>query len=456
MIRLRNWKWVAGISLLLIYIGLMAILLVFNAQSSTTTLAILPTAEPTLDNQQLIIQTRNRGRWMQTLYHIEQSALKTGWTSELNRQAGDVWWNMGDISRAIPYWSAALESIEDVDLLRTVANSYINLGQWTQARITLERLLDIKPDDEWSNYQMGLILAPFNPVKSKLYLASVRVDSPFGQVKTVIENVLNVKPEDPLISMRLGLALVGERLWNYAELAFQHASDTAYPYPEAMAYLAWVKSRQGKDGTAWIDSATRLAPDNAQVWYMRGLHFRARADYVESLSAIAQSVRLSPNNAGLYAELGTGYRLIGEVEQAEYWLDFAVSVSANTPEYQEILKNFYEETAYTSPSKILESLGLSTQGTDDPDLLSAYGWALHSTGESDAGLEQIERALEIDPINPRALFDKARIFIDTDRRAEAIPILQRVATTYTPYGTQAQALLAELSNPATPTPDVGE
>lgn len=444
MAMFRNWKWVAGFILLLVYLSVILVVFIANALTGSTPIATYPTAQPTPNNQTLVIQSGNRNRWMQTLYHIEQQALLTGWTPDLYRQAGDGWWNMGDISRAIPYWSGALESIDDVDLLRTVANSYINLGQWTQARQTLDQLLDIKPNDEWSNYQMGMILAPFNPIKSKLFFDSVSLDSPYNQIVAITQNELSIEPQDPLISIRVGLTFISLKQWAYAELAFQHASDVSYPNPQALAYLGWVKSRQGKDGSSWIEQATRLAPEDPEIWYLRGLHFRARADYVQSLDALAQSVRLAPNNAGLYAELGTAFRLIGDLEQAEYWLDYAVSASANTPEYQQILENFYVETAYVSPSDIIDSLITPASKSDNPDLLSAYGWALHSTGESEAGLAQVERALNIDANNNRALFDKARILLETDRQDEAIPLLERIAQTYTPFGTDAQALLDSL------------
>jgi tetratricopeptide (TPR) repeat protein len=441
----RNWKWVTGFVLLLVYLGIIIIVFIANAITGSTALVAYPTAAPTPDGQTLIIQSRNEHRWMQTLYHIEKQALSTGWTPDLYRQAGDIWWNMDDTSRAIPYWSSALESIDDVDLLRTVANVYINLGQWTEVRQTLDQLLALKPNDEWSNYQMGLILAPFNPIKSKLFFDAVPSDSPFRQVIVIIRNELSTQPEDPLISFRVGLALISLDQWAYAELAFQQASDVSFPNPQALAYLGWVKSRQGKDGNLWIDQATQLAPENPEVWYIRGLHFRAQADYVQSLDAIAQSVRLAPNNAGLYAELGTAFRLIGDLEQAEYWLDFAVSASANTPEHQQILENFYVETAYVSPNEIIDSLESPATTSDNPDLIAAYGWALHTTGDSEAGLAQIERALEIDSINNRALFDKARILLETDRQAEAIPILERIAQTYTPFGADAQVLLATIA-----------
>lgn len=441
----RKWKWVAGGLLLLVYVGLMGLFLLANSATHQTPLAAYPTAQPTPDHQTLIVQSRNQNRWMQTLYHIETQALASGWTPDLYRQAGDVWWEMGDISRAIPYWSGALESINDVDLLRTVANSYINLGEWTLARQTLEKLLKLKPDDEWSNYQMGMILAAFNPIKSKLFFDAVPLESPFSQTVVAVRNELSTDPSDPLISFRVGLTLVNLKQWDYAELAFEHASDISYPNPQALAYLGWVKSRQGKDGSPWVDLATSLAPEDPEVWYLRGLHFRAIADYVESLDAISQSVLLAPNNAGLYAELGTAFGLVGNVEQAEYWLDYAVDASANTPEYQQILENFYIETAYVSPAKIIDSLATSALDSNNPDLLAAYGWALHSSGNSDDGLEQIDRALELDPNNPRALLDKARILLETERQAEAVPILEHVAQTYTPFGQEAQALLAQLA-----------
>jgi len=440
----RNWKWVAGFILLLSYIGIILVVFVMNVLTTSAPVTVYPTAEPTPNPTTLITHTRNQNRWMQSLFHIEQVALQTGWTPELYRQAGDAWWNIGDITRAIPYWTSALESIEDVDLLRTVANSYINLGEWTQARQTIDKLLDLKPYDEWGNYQMGMILAPFNPVKSRLFFDAVSLDSPYTPQVVAIKNELGQDTDDPLISFRVGLTLVNLGIWDYAELAFQHASDISYPNPQALAYLGWVKSRQGKDGSSWIEQATQLAPQDPEVWYLRSLHFRAKADYIESLDAIAQSVRLAPENSGLYAELGTAFRLIGDLEQAEYWLDYAVATSANTPEYQQILENFYIETAYVSPSSVLESLAEEARNSDNPDLISAYGWALHITDNSNAGLEQADIALELDPTNPRALLDKAKILIDTDRSVEAIPLLERVAQTYTPFGTEAGQILDSL------------
>ena len=292
-----------------------------------------------------------------------------------------------------------------------------------------------------------MILAPFNPIKSKLFLDNVPLDSPFSQIVVAVKNELSTEPQDPLISFRVGQTLINLKQWAYAELAFQNAADISYPNPQALAYLGWVKSRQGKDGSSWIEQATTLAPQDPEVWYLRGLHFRARADYIQSLDAIAQSVRLAPNNAGLYAELGTAFRLVGDLEQAEYWLDYAVSASTDTPEYQQILENFYVETAYVSPSNIVDSLASSANNSDNADLLSAYGWALHATGDSEAGLTQVERALDIAPNNNRALLDKAKILLETGRQAEAVPLLERVAQTYTPYGTDAQALLDSLAQP---------
>ncbi len=440
----RNWKWVVGFILLLGYLGIMLAVFTANVLSTTAPLVTYPTAEPTSNPANLIIHTRNQNRWMQVLYHIEQDALNMGWTPELYRQAGDAWWNMGDISRAIPYWTSALETIDDVDLLRTVANSYINLGEWTQARQTIDQLLDLKPDDEWSNYQMGMILAPFNPIKSRLFFDAIPLESPFTPQVIAIKNELSQEPDDPLISFRIGLTLVNFGLWDYAELAFQHASDIAYPNPQALAYLGWVKSSQGKDGSSWIDQATQLDPQNPEIWYLRGLHFRAQADYIQSLDAIAQSVRLAPENAALYADLGTAFRLIGNLEQAEFWLNYAVSTSANTPEYQQILENFYIETAYVSPSNVIDSLADISRTSDNPDLISAYGWTLHSTGDSQGALEQVDIALEIDNNNLRALLDKAKILIETDRRPEAIPLLERIAQTYTPFGTEATEILEGL------------
>ena len=53
----------------------------------------------------------------------------------------------------------------------------------------------------------------------------------------------------------------------------------------------------------------------------------------------------------------------------------------------------------------------------------------------------VEQALIIDPDNARALFDKARILLETNRVEQALPILQQIADGNSVFSGPAQGLL---------------
>ena len=150
-------------------------------------------------------------------------------------------------------------------------------------------------------------------------------------------------PTDPT---RAGIALADVKLWAYAELAFSQATGD----PLALAYGGWVRDQQGKSGAHWIDAAVALAPDSAQVRLLQGLHLRLNYDYAGSLDAIIQATALDPENAALYAELGTAYQLSGDLTTAEHWLKYAVSLDDRL---QPQLDAFY-----AGEMTLLDNLGL--------------------------------------------------------------------------------------------------
>src|SRR5262249_45727588 len=115
----------------------------------------------------------------------------------------------------------------------------------------------------------------------------------------------------------------------------------AAPFPEALAYMGLAKDRQGKDGSVQVTEALTLAPQNAQVLYLSGLHLRSAFDYTDSLDAFQQAVAASPTNPAYAAELSTAFRLIGDLGSDEQWLKTAVQLSNNDPRFQALLDDFY-------------------------------------------------------------------------------------------------------------------
>ncbi len=283
-------------------------------------------------------------RPMQALYQIESQASQSGWTTELATTAGDIWEGLGDLSRAAAYWEVAVRiQSPDFAVVRHLAQANLELGHWSQAVINLSRLVDMT-DDNWAHFQLGVLQSVYDGPSALGHFELAARDPQFQAVTNQLLPLMT-EPSDIARAMRTGIVLAGETYWPAAEYVFQYAAALTPILPEALAYTALARDQQGKDGHSQIEQAITLAPDNAQVRYLQGLHFQLVGDGIASLSALQQAVKLAPLNPAFAAELATTYNRVGDAANAEYWFKAAVTLSNNDVRFQTLLDAFYSQTS---------------------------------------------------------------------------------------------------------------
>jgi tetratricopeptide (TPR) repeat protein len=297
---------------------------------------------PIISSQQLIDDNLAQNRLMQALYQVEAAAVSSGWTAELARTAGNMWEQMGDLSQAVPYWEMSSRlNTADAALMSHLAEAYLVLQRWPEGADTLQRLLVVTPDDNWAHYTLGLLEAAFDPRDAKIHLRLAARNLSYRSVAYDLDASLSNTPVDSTMAMAAGFVLAQHELWPYAELAFKQAADLGAPFPEALAYTALARDKQGKDGQDAMNQALTFAPDNPQVLYLQGLHLRTCGDDLGSLSALLSAATLDSINPAYAAEVGAAYQLVDQLGEAETWLKTALSLSDNDPRFQALLDDFY-------------------------------------------------------------------------------------------------------------------
>ncbi len=325
-------------------------------------------ANPSIPSEQLIDTLRRTGRPVQALYAMEADALTVGWTPEAFRLVGDLWREIGDHYTAAAYWErAALTLTDDLPLMRDLAQIYLDLGEYGSAADALTRLLALEPelnDQNWAAYHLGLIRAAVSPPPLEILELALREPAYAPIVAPVLQVLTDETPETSR-ALDVGIALVSSEQWAYAELAFEQAvADSDYA-ALALAYTGWVRDMQGKDGGSEIRRAILLAPDDARVRFVYGLHLRAAADNAGSLLAFEQAVALDPTNPAAYAELARAYAIIGDRSTAQYWFETALALSNNDPRYQALLDQFYAQEANLRASIGLDAAESTPEATPE-------------------------------------------------------------------------------------------
>jgi Flp pilus assembly protein TadD len=405
---------------------------------------VFPTSTPEIYNiDDAIVSARGSGRVMQAIYLADAQLRRSGPNVARLRQLGDLWQQAGDVTRALPYWAAASDAApRDATIARALATAYVGLSRWSEAVAALNRLLQLAPDDRWAYLQLGLIQAPLDPKAAEKNLRAANLEPAYRATTLALLRTLDQYSSDPLVSMRVGLTLVDLAEWPYAELAFRHAATVAAPFPQALAYESLARDSQGKDGADAIAQAVALDPTNAQVLYLQGLHQRHVGDTSASLDTLSQAAVLDPANPAIAAELGNGYRAVNDLQHAEYWLKQAVLISSNNPKFQQMLALFYADEAPNLTGEGIQALEGAADKSTDPEVMSAYGWALYSLGRQDEGRAKIEDALKAAPDDPRVLYDKARVLLGDNQTADALALLNRVAKSDSPLAADARSLIA--------------
>lgn len=390
---------------------------------------------------------------VQALAQIEAEVRQVGWTDDLHTQAGALYDRMGNSAAAAAAWEQVANA--DAAVTRRLADAYLTLEAWPDAVDALRQLLDFEPQDSWAHYQLGLILAAVDPYAAQEHLTAALNVPAYAATGSRLLATLHDHAGEPLVSMEVALTLFEARHWSHAAVAFEQAALLRDPYPEALAYLGLTRSRQGKAGAEYLAAAADSAPDNAYVWYANGIYLRDQRQFDASLDALARAVDAAPDNPYFMAEMSMAYRLLGDVQAAEYWLRTAVNTSGNAPEFQQMLVLFYAEEGYTLNDEGLRLLSEASQSLpDDPDVRASHGWALYTTGRTDAALDEIRAALALDETNARALYYRGRIALEEGDLALAQSSLEHVAASISPYAVEALAYLQQIEQLAHTAPEI--
>lgn len=287
-----------------------------------------------------ITQGRSLGTYHTLIYQIEAEAAREGWTPERHAEAAQLWLSLGDVRRARPHLEGAAAS-DNPDALRDLIDVSIQFNQPQEALAQLERLLMVASTDRRALYQSALLLLPFDPLRAQQRLQQVTLDVQYGDSARTILTMMRQTPPDELWSARVGALLASEELWPYAEWAFVYAAQNL-PSAEAWAYAGLMRDAQGGHGGLYFDKALTQQAGSPQVQMALGIHRRQHGDEEGALLALQFALTLDPLNPAIHAELGTTYQVLGDVAQADKWLQSAYTLSGGSSTYDQALTDFRE------------------------------------------------------------------------------------------------------------------
>ena len=375
-------------------------------QQYAAVLCHVPDAPPIYER--LVRLALEQREFEQARVYLYTLADQDGWTAARQRDLATILTAQGqDVPAAALQYALLDQAEQDPLALRDLAWQQISNLNWTQAETTLAHLLTLQPDHAEATLWLGLLLAPQESDLAAYYLGRVPADSAWFDPAETISKALRAYQLYTLTDAHtyLGIQLVGLGLWPFAEQTLQAALTANAINPTALGYLGFVRDQQGRDGLDDIEAALAMSPNDAQLYYFLGLHWRGLALHDDAYTAFMRAYELDETNPAYAAELGTTRWNERELEDAARWFARAVELAPIDPQWYVLQARFYADSGYllstTGFAKIEEAVQLVPH---DPDAHASLGWAYYQLDELDLAYEALSQALTLDSAHPRSRY----------------------------------------------------
>jgi tetratricopeptide (TPR) repeat protein len=338
------------------------------------------------------------------LYALAEIA---GWNETREKQLAVVLEKNGEHSQAVALLQETADEMADPATLRLLAQQQIARMDWSQAEATLARWLVLQADATEAAYWLGLLLAPQAPDLAAEYLWRASSDPKLSSAADAVRAALRVYESYSLTDAHtyVGTVLVGLQEWPFAEQALQYALDVNSLNPRALAYLGYVRDKQGRDGMSEIEKALAMSPNDPEIHYLLGMHWRLLSDHESAFDAFHTAFWLSPDNPALAAEVATTLQNLGDYERAEDWFRLAVDLAPIDGRWYVLLAAFYADTGVNLETAGFLAIEEAAQLVpDDPDVHASLGWAYYRLGDVDRAYEELSYAVTLDPSHIRSRY----------------------------------------------------
>ncbi|HEY9843924.1 MAG: tetratricopeptide repeat protein [Candidatus Sericytochromatia bacterium] len=265
-------------------------------------------------------------------------------------------------------------------------------GQWQEAAILFQRVLEQEPDQADALYGLSLVYSRTGRLLPALQLL------------------------DDLIRLRPGLA------------------DAHHQQGIVLHRLGEVDR-----AVAAYQRALALQPALADAYNHLGNAFQDLALPERALAAYAEALRLDPNHAGAYNNQGNTYRKLGHSQAAREAFEQALRLMPGNPNIHNNLGSLYQQLGQLQAAEAAYRRALALQPGHLEALLNAGNLALDL--HPDQAWDYFQRALALWPDTARVQHAAARALMQLQSYAEALGIYQRLTRLY-PDDAEAWAQLA--------------
>ena len=170
---------------------------------------------------------------------------------------------------------------------------------------------------------------------------------------------------------------------------------------------------------------TNAAQERVRIYNADGVALFAKGDYGDARDSFKAALALKPNDTALLYNVGQCYDRMGNAAKAELYYNQCLQVAPYHADCRHAL-----DTLLVNTGRQAEAANrIADWVAREPKRAAAYAedaWLLHHNGDLPQAQARLQKALELDPHDPRALTEMALVYEDLHRPDRAVALYQRI------------------------------
>lgn len=274
------------------------------------------------------------------------------------------------------------------------AGLYHDAGQDQKSRELVLKLFD---DPEVAVTSKVVMLGTYNAAISQGKGKKIKDDDLENFTQTLFKKLETNYPTDADVHLVGGDLFMLLEKTELASNEYRKAVRTGANSFEAWQNLLFLETNSGMADSVIVhaDEALELFPNQAMIYYFKGLAYSKKKNYREVARSLEQAKKLSAGNSNLldeiYGLLGDAYNGAKDYEKSDQAYDNALAVNPNN-EY--VLNNYSYFLAIrkTNLEKAEKMASLLTKNhPDNLSYIDTYAWVLYQEGKYKEAKKTIER-----------------------------------------------------------------
>lgn len=246
------------------------------------------------------------------------------------------------------------------------------------------------------------------------------------QALRAFNEAVRLAPDQPAFNYCKGVALCRFDRFDDAREAFMEELRVTPTHAPALAEIGTCLARTGRtrDGIPYLQEGVRLLPNMPLAQYSLGLALLTENRRNEAIDALDKSIMLDAGYAEAYRTRGLAYVMDGQFDKAVD--DLRAAATLDSQNYKAILElgmNFGAAARDRQAARLFELAADSAPNVALPQYL--YGQFLISHRQFERGLNYVDRALALDPLQAEHYVARGFGVLGQGRVEEAVAAYRR-------------------------------